>query len=124
MSFGGYGYGQAPSGGAVQWGPPNPFTTAFQASLQPGMSRFGNQTVVDKVPAEMLGLIDPHWYSFPPMNPLWHSLLGFAMFIFVVVALLGNGVVVSVFMSTKTLRTPANLLVVNLAFSDFCMMAT
>jgi len=124
MSYGGYGGYMPPPGGIPQWGPPNPFTTSFQASLVPGASRFGNQTVVDKVPAEMLGLIDPHWYQFAPMNPLWHSLLGVAMVIFVITSLTGNGVVMSVFMSTKALRTPANLLVVNLAFSDFFMMFT
>lgn len=34
----------------------------------------------------------------------------------------GNGVVVYVFIMTPGLRTPSNLLVVNLAFSDFLMM--
>lgn len=34
----------------------------------------------------------------------------------------GNGVVVYVFLMTPSLRTPSNLLVVNLAFSDFIMM--
>lgn len=32
----------------------------------------GNLTVVDKVPLDMMSLVDPHWYQFPPMNPLWH----------------------------------------------------
>jgi len=91
-------------------------------SLAPLASKFWNLTVVDKVPTDMLELIDPHWYQFPPMNPLWHSILGLAMFIFGMVSLAGNGVVVSVFLSTKNLRTPSNLLVVNLAFSDFLMM--
>jgi len=94
------------------------------ASLAPMNSKFGNITVVDRVPVDMLDLIDPHWYQFAPMNPLWHSLLGFAMFIFGLISLTGNGVVISVFLSTKNLRTPSNLLVVNLAFSDFLMMAT
>jgi r-opsin len=44
------------------------------------------------------------------------------MFIFGLISLTGNGVVISVFLSTKNLRTPSNLLVVNLAFSDFLMM--
>lgn len=34
----------------------------------------------------------------------------------------GNGVVVYIFIMTPSLRTPSNLLVVNLAFSDFIMM--
>lgn len=87
-------------------------------------SGFGNITVVDKVPADMLHMIDPHWYQFPPMNPLWHSILGFVIFVLGFVSICGNGMVVYIFTSTKPLRTPSNLLVVNLAFSDFLMMFT
>lgn len=83
---------------------------------------FGNQTVVDKVPPEMLHMIDPHWYQFPPMNPLWHALLGFVIGVLGVVSVIGNGMVIYIFTSTKSLRTPSNLLVVNLAISDFLMM--
>jgi len=88
------------------------------------VSRFGNVTVVDKVLPDMLEMIDPYWYQFPPLNPLWHSILGFVMVIFTIVALAGNFVVISIFISTAHLRTPANLLVVNLALSDFLMMFT
>ncbi|XP_034938625.1 rhodopsin-like [Chelonus insularis] len=84
--------------------------------------RFNNQTVVDKVPDDMLHLIDPHWYQFPPMNPLWHLILGIVMVIIGIIGWCGNGVVVYVFLMTPSLRTPSNLLVVNLAFSDFLMM--
>ncbi|XP_012235220.1 rhodopsin isoform X1 [Linepithema humile] len=83
---------------------------------------FGNQTVVDKVPPEMLHLVDPHWYQFPPMNPLWHALLGFVIGILGSISVIGNGMVVYIFTTTKSLRTPSNLLVVNLAISDFLMM--
>lgn len=56
------------------------------------------------------------------MNPLWHSILGFVIFVLGLVSMIGNYVVISVFTSTKSLRTPSNLFVVNLAFSDFLMM--
>ncbi|XP_012278726.1 rhodopsin [Orussus abietinus] len=85
-------------------------------------SGFGNQTVVDKVPPEMLHLIDPHWYQYPPMNPLWHGILGFVIGCLGFVSVAGNGMVVYIFTTTKSLRTPSNLLVINLAFSDFLMM--
>nr|BAQ54798.1 opsin, long-wavelength sensitive type [Anotogaster sieboldii] len=81
-----------------------------------------NQTVVDMVLPDMLPLIDPHWYQFPPMNPLWHGILGFVIGCLGIVSWIGNGVVLYVFACTKSLRTPSNLLVVNLAFSDFFMM--
>lgn len=52
----------------------------FQAWGEP-MGGFGsNLTVVDKVPPHMMHLVDPYWYQFPPMNPLWHSILGFTIF--------------------------------------------
>jgi len=92
------------------------------SALQKWGSSGGNQTVVDMVRPEMLHMIDPHWYSFPPMNPLWHAILGFVIGVLGFVSVIGNGMVLYIFTSTKGLRTPSNLLVVNLAFSDFCMM--
>ncbi|ETN64002.1 opsin-1 [Anopheles darlingi] len=83
-----------------------------------------NLTVVDKVPPEILHLVDPHWYQFPPMNPLWHSIIGFAIFVLGVISIIGNGMVIYIFSTAKSLRTPSNLFVVNLALSDFLMMAT
>jgi len=97
-----------------------PHFDAYQAAS----SSFGNITVFDMVRPEMRHLVDPHWGQFPPMNPLWHSILGFVMFVLGIVSMLGNYIVISVFTSTKTLRTPSNLLVVNLALSDFLMFFT
>ena len=61
-------------------------------------------------------------YQWPPLNPLWHKILMVFMFMLGFLSFFGNGLVVYVFTTTKTLRTPSNLFVVNLAFSDFCMM--
>nr|APY20628.1 long wavelength sensitive opsin [Metrius contractus] len=91
-------------------------------AVQSGAVMGGNLTVVDKVPPDILHMVDAHWYQFPPMNPLWHALLGFAIGILGLVSVAGNGMVMHIFSSTKTLRTPSNLLVVNLALSDFLMM--
>nr|BAQ54795.1 opsin, long-wavelength sensitive type [Anotogaster sieboldii] len=96
--------------------------TAFHV-MEPHMAaRFSNQTVVDMVPADMLPWVDSHWYQFPPMNPLWHGILGFVIGLLGFISYVGNGVVIYVFSTTKSLRSPSNLLVVNLAFSDFFMM--
>nr|BAP11266.1 long wavelength-sensitive opsin 3a [Graphium sarpedon] len=90
----------------------------------PQMAAYGsNQTVVDKVLPEMLHLIDPHWYQFPPMNPLWYGLLGFTISVLAFTSITGNAMVIYIFTTTKHLKTPSNLLVVNLAVSDFLMMA-
>ncbi|XP_014212026.1 rhodopsin, long-wavelength-like [Copidosoma floridanum] len=91
---------------------------------QRSMLGFNNQTVVDKAPPEIHYMVDPYWYQFPPMNPLWYGILGFVIFCLGVVSISGNGMVVYIFVSTKSLRTPSNLFVINLAFSDFCMMLT
>ncbi|KAK2579978.1 hypothetical protein KPH14_012238 [Odynerus spinipes] len=96
--------------------------TTFGPQFAHQKMRYTNQTVADKVPSEMLHLIDPHWYQFPPLDPLWHKILGLVMIILGIMGWCGNGVVVYVFMMTPSLRTPSNLLVVNLAFSDFIMM--
>ncbi|KAK4296001.1 hypothetical protein Pmani_031468 [Petrolisthes manimaculis] len=92
------------------------------ADTLPSTNPFGNYTVVDTVPKEILHMIDPHWYQFPPMNPLWYSLVGFWVVMMGCLSVAGNFVVLWVFMTTKSLRTPANLLVCNLALSDFLMM--
>ncbi|XP_049280070.1 opsin-1-like [Anopheles funestus] len=93
---------------------------------QPGLwgQPVSNLTVVDKVPPEIMHLVDPHWYQFPPMNPLWHSIIGFVIFVLGVVSIIGNGMVIYIFSTAKSLRTPSNLFVVNLALSDFLMMGT
>lgn len=64
----------------------------------------------------------PYRYQFPPLNPLWHGLLGFVIGVLGFISITGNGMVLYIFCSTKSLRTPSNILVVNLAFSDFLMM--
>lgn len=98
------------------------FGPSYSAYAWASHGGFGNQTVVDKVPPEMLHLVDPHWYQFAPMNPLWHGLLGFVIGVLGVISVIGNGMVVYIFTSTKSLRTPSNLLVINLAISDCLMM--
>nr|QWV42711.1 long wavelength sensitive opsin [Epuraea ocularis] len=97
---------------------------SFAAYSGSPSSASGNLTVVDKVPPDMMHLVDAYWYQFPPMNPLWHGILGFVIGCLGVVSIIGNGMVLYIFASTKSLKTPSNLLVVNLAFSDFCMMFT
>ncbi|KAG7157295.1 rhodopsin-like [Homarus americanus] len=92
------------------------------ASGGPSTNPYGNYTVVDSAAPEILHMVDPHWYQYPPMNPLWYGLLALWMFVMGTLSVCGNSIVIWVFMTTKALRTPANLLVVNLAISDFFMM--
>ena len=84
----------------------------------------GNYSVVDTVTPDMIELIDAHWYQYPPLEDLWQNILLVCITVFMIIALIGNSIVISIFTSTKSLKTPSNYLVVNLAFADFFMMFT
>nr|APY20540.1 ultraviolet sensitive opsin [Tenthredo koehleri] len=74
------------------------------------------------VPAEEIIHIPEHWLSYPEPNPSFHYLLALLYTLFMFFALLGNGLVIWIFCAAKSLRTPSNMFVVNLAFCDFFMM--
>lgn len=82
-----------------------------------------NATIVDLLPADMRHMVPDHWYRFPPMNPLWYSILGVTMIVLGTISIIGNGLVMYLMSTTKSLRSPTNMLVTNLAFSDWMMMA-
>lgn len=65
---------------------------SFAAWQGPQASGFGggNLTVVDKVSPDMIHLVDAYWYQFPPMNPLWHGILGFMIGVLGVISILGK----------------------------------
>ena len=65
----------------------------------------------------MKHLVHPYWNQFPAMEPMWAKWLGVFITILCICSFAGNGVVVYIFTTTKSLRTPANLLILNLAFS-------
>nr|QWV42714.1 long wavelength sensitive opsin [Melinopterus prodromus] len=100
------------------------FSAWAAAARTQGGGFSANLTVFDKVLPDMVHMVDAYWNQFPPMNPLWHGILGFVIAILGFVSISGNGMVIYIFSSTKSLKTPSNLLVVNLAFSDFLMMTT
>jgi len=58
------------------------------------------------------------------MDPIWAKILTAYMILIGMISWCGNGVVIYIFATTKSLRTPANLLVINLAISDFGIMIT
>ncbi|XP_037773466.1 opsin-1-like, partial [Penaeus monodon] len=69
----------------------------------------------------MLHLVDPHWYQFPPLNPC--GMLWGACFSSSAAASPSPEFHCHVHLQhTKSLRTPANYYVVNLAFSDFMLL--
>jgi r-opsin len=82
-----------------------------------------NASIVDHLPANMLYMIHEHWYGFPPMKAGWHYILGVTIMLLGIISVTGNGIVLYLMATCRNLRSPNNLLVMNLAFSDFCMMA-
>jgi len=81
-------------------------------------------TVVDFVPENIKHLVHEHWYNFPPVNPMWHYLLGVIYIFLGFFSIVGNCLVVYLYMKAPQLKTPANMLVVNLALSDLIMLTT
>ncbi|KAJ1528761.1 hypothetical protein ONE63_007148 [Megalurothrips usitatus] len=96
-----------------------PSASIYEGAL---LGRFNNHSVVDIVLDDMLYLVDPHWYRFEPLHPVHLKLLAIMLATLGTMSVTGNGMVIYIFSTTKSLRTPSNLLVVNLAVSDFLMM--
>ncbi|KAG8200797.1 hypothetical protein JTE90_006378 [Oedothorax gibbosus] len=92
----------------------------YDAFMEP---YFRNGCIIDILPDDMHHLIHEHWYSYPRMKPAWHYVLGIVMILIGLIGMFGNGVVLYLMASVRSLRSPNNLLVMNLALSDFCMMA-
>merc|ERR1712142_1239040 len=102
-----------------------PIAMAYGAS--PDDSAYGyapGVSLVDFVPDHFKSKIHPHWAQFPPVNPMWHYVLGFIYIILTIMCCGGNAAVMYLYTKASYLKTPANLLVINLALSDFIMMFT
>merc|ERR1712002_1191182 len=81
-------------------------------------------SLLDLVPDDVKPMIHEHWSKLPPVNPMWHYLLAVIFMLLGILSFFGNGMVMYLFMCKKSLRSPANMFVVNLAFSDFMMMVS
>jgi len=80
--------------------------------------------LVDLAPDHLRPFINPHWNQFPPVNPMWHYVLGIAYLILLFFSFIGNGLVVYLFNKHDPIKTPSNFLVVNLALSDLIMLTS
>nr|ANN11834.1 ultraviolet wavelength sensitive opsin 1 [Chrysochroa saundersii tonkinensis]APY20579.1 ultraviolet sensitive opsin 1 [Chrysochroa saundersii tonkinensis] len=66
--------------------------------------------------------IPEHWLKYPEPEASIHFLLGLLYILYFFMSTIGNGLVLWIFSSSKPLRTPSNLFVVNLAFCDLIML--
>ncbi|KAB0801817.1 hypothetical protein PPYR_04003 [Photinus pyralis] len=67
--------------------------------------------------------INVHWLQFLPPNQINHYALAVLYVIIMIIGLVGNILVIAIFIRSRSLRTPANSLVMNLAISDALMMS-
>jgi len=73
-------------------------------------------------PSDYLSYVDKHWLEFEAPNPMLHHMLGALYIFFFIASTCGNGCVIWVFLTSKGLRTPSNMLIVNLCLIDFVQM--
>ena len=64
---------------------------------------------MDGFPDELRGVIHEHWGQFPPQNPMIIDLFGIMFFFLAFLSFCGNGFVIYVFLSKKSLRTPVSI---------------
>ncbi|KAK7111806.1 rhodopsin-like [Littorina saxatilis] len=67
--------------------------------------------------------IHPHWKQFPLVPVIWHYAIGVFITFVGISGTFGNLLVIYIFGTTKNLRTPSNMFVVNLALSDLTFSA-
>ncbi|VDO63277.1 unnamed protein product [Schistosoma curassoni] len=68
---------------------------------------------------DFMSIVHPHWHKFTQPDPLYYYLVGIYIGIVGILAVMGNSLVITLFLLCKQLRTPPNMLIVNLAISDF-----
>ena len=79
---------------------------------------------MDGFPDEIRDVVHDHWATFPPQHPLVVDLFGIFFFVLTVASIFGNGLVIYVFLTTKSLRMPTNMFIINLALADMGVMLT
>ncbi|KAG6441511.1 hypothetical protein O3G_MSEX001867 [Manduca sexta] len=72
---------------------------------------------------DFLLLINTHWLQFPPPRAVLQYSLAITYVVLVTIGCFGNFFVMFMYHRCRTLRTPGNILVANLALSDFMMLA-
>lgn len=74
------------------------------------------------LPSDQMHLVHEHWRDFPAPPYFMHLLLALIYFVLMNLSLIGNGIVVWIFTTSKSLRNGSNMFIVNLAIFDLLMM--
>nr|BAQ54873.1 opsin, short-wavelength sensitive type [Anax parthenope] len=83
----------------------------------------GNDFLGSSIDESYMDYVHPHWRQYQAPEPYQHFLLGLAYFVILVVGMLGNMLVIVTFFTTKSLQSPSNAFVANLAIFDALMMS-
>lgn len=73
------------------------------------------------VAPEHSDLVHPHWRGFLAPEKFWHIGLALVYTMLIVMSVVGNGCVIWIFSTSKSLRTASNIFIVNLAVFDLVM---
>ncbi|CAK1550623.1 unnamed protein product [Leptosia nina] len=74
------------------------------------------------IPPEHQDIVHEHWRNFPAVDKFWHYCLALIYTMLMVSSFCGNGIVVWIFSTSKSLRSASNMFIVNLALFDLVMM--
>nr|APY20668.1 ultraviolet sensitive opsin 1 [Steraspis amplipennis] len=98
-------------------------TTLFDSSLPQARILSEERRLLGwNVDSSDLVHIPEHWLKYPEPEASIHFLMGLLYILFFLMSTIGNGLVMWIFLTSKSLRTPSNMFIVNLAFCDFVMM--
>nr|QWV42703.1 ultraviolet sensitive opsin 1 [Calopteron sp. CRS 2021] len=92
------------------------------ALKQSGITEIERHLLGWNIPITDLIHIPTHWLGFQEPEASIHYLLGLLYIFIWLMGSFGNGLVMWIFSTSKGLKTPSNMFVVNLAFCDFIMM--
>ncbi|KAI5695037.1 hypothetical protein M8J75_009891 [Diaphorina citri] len=93
-----------------------------RVAAQQSFSVNGKRMLGWNVPPEDRFRIPEHWFQYEEIDPMYNYVLGCLYIVFTIFSICGNGMVIWVFIAAKSLRTPSNIFVLNLALMDFMMM--
>ncbi|KAK8385768.1 hypothetical protein O3P69_016498 [Scylla paramamosain] len=71
----------------------------------------------------LLCVVNPHWLTYSPPSHLHHVVMAALYLVIMIFGLVGNGLVIFLFIGSRALRSPSNLFILNLAVSDFLLVS-
>nr|BAQ54760.1 opsin, short-wavelength sensitive type [Somatochlora uchidai] len=90
--------------------------------IQAQIADLDDEVLGSKIDEDYLDYIHPHWRQYKAPAAYQHFLLGIVYAFIFFMGVLGNSLVLITFFTTKSLRSPSNFFVANLAVFDTIMM--